>query len=462
MVKLFRVFIPTSLLGLFFSEVALTALCFIVGHTLTGWDTEFYLFYEGGLEKTAIAVLTVILAAYFVDLYGDVRITSRIRLVQSFFLVFGIAFLIQALIGYVSREWMLSRWQMIFGSGLAILILPAWRIAYARIALNLPGRQRVILLGTHRLLGRMAAKLAGKPEFGMTVIGHLAEEEGQSAGSAYGPCLGTIAQARAVCEEHKPDLLIVGLEERRGRLPVYELLDLRLGGIRIENMSTSYEYIMSRISVDTLRPSDLLFSQELGPNPFNVQLQRIYSIAIALVGTVLTAPIMLLVAVLVKLTSPGPALFRQRRVGLNGKVFELYKFRSMRADAEKNTGAVWATKDDPRITPLGRYLRKLRLDELPQFFNVLRGEMAICGPRPERPEFVRTLSEQIPFYAQRHAVLPGITGWAQINHKYGDTLEDTITKLEYDLYYLKNLSPWLDAYIVFHTAKVMLLSRGAQ
>jgi len=168
------------------------------------------------------------------------------------------------------------------------------------------------------------------------------------------------------------------------------------------------------------------------------------------------------VAAAVRLTSPGPVLYRQTRVGLQGAPFVVYKFRSMRTDAEAETGAVWASKDDPRVTWLGKYLRRFRLDEMPQLFNVLRGDMAIVGPRPERPEFVRTLSEKIPFYAHRHCVKPGITGWAQINHKYGDTLEDTITKLEYDLYYIKNISPSLDGYIIFHTAKVMLLSRGAQ
>jgi lipopolysaccharide/colanic/teichoic acid biosynthesis glycosyltransferase len=177
---------------------------------------------------------------------------------------------------------------------------------------------------------------------------------------------------------------------------------------------------------------------------------------------VIFAPVMVLVAVAVRATSKGPALFRQRRTGQYGQVFTLYKFRSMRENAEAETGAVWASKDDPRITPVGRFIRKTRFDELPQLFNVLRGEMAIVGPRPERPEFLATLSEQIPFYRQRLCVRPGITGWAQINHRYGDTLEDTVTKIEYDLYYIKHLSPALDFFIMFHTVKVMLLTRGAQ
>jgi exopolysaccharide biosynthesis polyprenyl glycosylphosphotransferase len=179
-------------------------------------------------------------------------------------------------------------------------------------------------------------------------------------------------------------------------------------------------------------------------------------------GLVCSLPVMLLVAIAVKLSSPGPILYRQRRVGMSGRLFTLYKFRSMFVDAETRTGAVWAAKDDPRITPLGRILRRFRLDELPQFFNVVRGDMSIVGPRPERPEFVEMLAARIPYYRQRLAVKPGITGWAQINHKYADSELDAMLKLEYDLYYIKHLAPALDFYIIFHTLKVMLLQRGAQ
>ncbi len=183
---------------------------------------------------------------------------------------------------------------------------------------------------------------------------------------------------------------------------------------------------------------------------------------IAALAVLAAAPVMLMVVALVKLTSPGPALLRQKRVGKNNCIFTLYTFRSMVRDAEAQSGAVWATPDDPRITPVGHWLRKLRLDELPQLFNVLKGDMSIVGPRPERPEFVADLEKTIPYYRQRHCIKPGITGWAQIKHKYGDTLADSVAKLEYDLYYIKNLAPALDAVIMFHTAKVMLLLRGSQ
>jgi lipopolysaccharide/colanic/teichoic acid biosynthesis glycosyltransferase len=183
---------------------------------------------------------------------------------------------------------------------------------------------------------------------------------------------------------------------------------------------------------------------------------------IAVIAGFVALPIVLLAALLIKATSSGPAFYRQKRVGQNGETFFIYKLRSMYQNAEATTGAVWATQNDSRITPLGRFLRLSRLDELPQLLNVLRGEMTIVGPRPERPEFVRELNQTIPYYRQRHSVKPGITGWAQINYRYGDTIQDTKVKLEYDLYYIKNLSPSLDAYIIFQTAKTMLLSRGAQ
>ena len=238
---------------------------------------------------------------------------------------------------------------------------------------------------------------------------------------------------------------------------------MRLAGVRVEDVLSTYEAAFERISTRALHPSQLIFSStELGPNRRRVMLQSVYSMTFATIVTIIAAPVMLGVAILIRLTSRGPALFRQQRVGKNDRLFTLYKFRSMVEDAEAKSGAVWARRNDPRVTPVGRWLRRLRLDELPQLFNVLKGDMSIVGPRPERPEFVVNFEKRFPYYRHRHCVKPGITGWAQINHKYGDTEEDAIAKLEYDLYYIKNLAPALDAVIMFRTAKVMLLSRGAQ
>jgi exopolysaccharide biosynthesis polyprenyl glycosylphosphotransferase len=243
---------------------------------------------------------------------------------------------------------------------------------------------------------------------------------------------------------------------------VERLLDLRLSGIYVEDVATTYETVFGRISIRDLRPSQLIFSAELGPSGKTMAFQSAFSFFLSLVGLILASPVMLIVAALVKLSSPGPILFRQQRVGLNGVPFTIYKFRSMQQDAEAKSGAIWAARDDPRVTWVGRWLRKLRLDELPQLFNVIRGEMSMVGPRPERPEFVAILQEKIPYYRQRHCVKPGITGWAQINYKYGETIEDSIAKLEYDLYYIKHLAWSLDVYIIFHTLKTMLFGRGAQ
>jgi exopolysaccharide biosynthesis polyprenyl glycosylphosphotransferase len=245
-------------------------------------------------------------------------------------------------------------------------------------------------------------------------------------------------------------------------MPLQTLLDLRFAGTRIEEASQAYENASGRVSTKDHRPAQLIFSTDLGPTRRGVLLQSLYSPILALVGFLVSWPVMLLAALAVRLTSRGPVLYRQIRVGKNGVPFTLYKFRSMYDGAEDKTGAVWAQLDDPRVTPVGRWFRRLRIDELPQLWNVLRGEMALVGPRPERPEFVKSFAEKIQFYRQRHCVRPGVTGWAQINHKYGDSIEDTIVKLEYDLYYIKHISLSLDAYIVFQTLKTMLRSRGAQ
>jgi exopolysaccharide biosynthesis polyprenyl glycosylphosphotransferase len=247
-----------------------------------------------------------------------------------------------------------------------------------------------------------------------------------------------------------------------GWLSGHVLLDLRSSRARVEETANLYELVFGRVSLRDLKPAQILFADKMELRRWTMRIQAVYSFVLGCVGAILSAPIMALVYIVVKLTSPGPSIFKQKRVGQNGVDFFLYKFRSMYVDAEARTGPVWASKNDPRITPVGRWLRMLRLDELPQFFNVIRGDMALVGPRPERPEFCAVLEKQIPFYHQRHVVKPGITGWAQINHKYAETIEDTSTKLEYDLYYVKHLAPALDAYIIFHTLKVMVLSRGAQ
>ncbi|MEO8125719.1 MAG: sugar transferase [Bryobacteraceae bacterium] len=463
MIRLFRVFVPTSVVALVLSEVILIFACFIVStYLVVESDPQVFLFYDGGLSRIALVVVSVMLGLYFQDLYSDFRIRSKTLLIQQLCLVIGLVFFSQALLTYVNRDLMMSRWVMIFGCVMLLFLIPVWRMLYVSVVFRAMGAQKLLFLGTNSVALEIAARLIDHPQLGLASLGFIdnSREKGEELGG--GKVLGNISELRDIVLECKPDRIIVGLSERRQALPVYDLLDLRFLGIRIEEAATTYEAAFGRVSTRELRPSQLIFSAELGPQPRSVAIQALYSKLIGLISFVLLFPLMVLVALAVRLTSKGPVLFRQNRVGLNGDIFTVYKFRSMRTDAEAATGAVWATRDDPRVTPIGKWLRRLRLDELPQMFNVVRGDMSIVGPRPERPEFVRTLSEQIPFYRQRHCVRPGVTGWAQINYKYGETLEDTIVKLEYDLYYIKNLSPSLDAYILFHTLKVMLFSQSGQ
>ena len=465
MTRLFRVFIPTSVLALLISEVILLHFCFVMALILvTDVDPEFVLFYDGGLPRISIAVLSILVALYFQDLYNELRIRSRIYLWQQFSMAVGLAFLVQGMSTYVNPTLTLSRWLMIYASGFILLLLPAWRILFCRLVLTAMNAPKILLLGTSPVLVEISKRLQERIEMGFTVIGYLDDGAAGAEPPAMGtvPRLGTLDDLREVVSAKKPERIVVGMPERRARLPMYDLLDLRLSGIHVEEAAALYESCFGRVSTRDLRPSQLVFSSELGPNGSSVAMQQIYSFLVALLGAILTFPLMLLAALLVRVTSKGPVMYKQTRVGLNGEHISVLKFRSMFVDAEAATGAVWASRNDPRITMVGKYLRKFRIDELPQFWNVLRGDMSFVGPRPERPEFVQALSEKIPFYRQRHCVKPGLTGWAQINHKYGDTIEDTITKLEYDLYYIKHISFSLDMYIILNTLKTVILGRGAQ
>jgi exopolysaccharide biosynthesis polyprenyl glycosylphosphotransferase len=334
-------------------------------------------------------------------------------------------------VSYINRDWMLPRRIMISGSGFGLIALSLWRFLWGQVVLHGIGAQRVLFLGRNPVIEQISEYIHERPEIGFVNLGYL--DDGSEPGAIHNNAkvLGGVRDLVEIANALKPDRIVVGMSERRDRMPVQQLLDLRFSGILIEEAAMAYETACGRICTKELRPSQLIFSGELGPRHSSVVLQSIYSPAIALFGFAVGLPVMLLAAVFIKLTSRGPVLFRQSRVGVKGKTFILYKFRSMYVDAEAKTGAIWATRDDPRVTPVGRWLRRLRIDELPQFWNVLRGDMAIVGPRPERPEFVRVLAEKIPYYRQRHCIKPGITGWAQINYKYGETVEDTIAKTSF-------------------------------
>jgi sugar transferase (PEP-CTERM system associated) len=463
MIRLFRVFVPVGSLALLSSEILLITSSFVLAtYLVLEVDPTVFLLYDGGLVRILVVLGSILLGIHFHDLYSKIYVRSRVVLAQQLCLVIGIAFLFQGLVSYLNADLRVPIRVMVVGSFLATVAIFSWRVFFSAYVLRVVAQDRLLLVGGSPLLEDIGRHIEEHPETGLQVVGYVGY--GQEAGTALpgGKVLGPMASLRAIIQATSPDRIVVGMTERRMRMPVGELLDLRFAGHIIEEAASTYEQVCGRVCLKELRPSQLIYSGELGPRRASMFYQTVINLVVAAIGIVAAMPIMLLTALAVRLTSAGPVLYRQVRVGMDGLLFTLYKFRSMRADAEAATGAVWASKDDPRVTPVGRIIRKLRIDEIPQLFNVLKGEMSIVGPRPERPEFVQALSEKIPYYRQRHCVRPGITGWAQVNYKYGDTLEDTVQKLEYDLYYIKNMSPSLDCYIIFLTIKAILLSRGSQ
>jgi sugar transferase (PEP-CTERM system associated) len=462
MIRIFRVFLPTTAVALLISETLLIVAAFLLAlHFEVPGGLTIYLFYDGGLTRLVIVVFSVLTGLYLYDLYADIAVRSKVMLAQQLCLVIGVAFVIQAILHYLNRDLRMKLPVMLLGSLFCLVGCFLWRLFFAQFVIRLVGRERLLLLGNSPLLAEIAEHVQAHPEHGLEVIGLLDDVEPTPPLPSV-QYLGSLETLRKVIDTTHPSRIVVGMFERRNRVPVGELLELRFAGYVIEEAATTFERVCGRISVQNLRPSQLIYSSELRPQQKTLAYQSIANVLLAATGIVVASPLMLLTALAVRLSSAGPVLYRQTRIGMDNVSFTLYKFRSMRVDAEAGTGAVWASKDDPRVTTVGRIIRKIRFDELPQLINVLKGDMTIVGPRPERPEFVKVLSRQIPYYRQRHCVPPGITGWAQINYKYGDTIEDTITKLEYDMYYIKNMSFSMDCYILFHTVKAMLLSRGAQ
>jgi sugar transferase (PEP-CTERM system associated) len=317
-------------------------------------------------------------------------------------------------------------------------------------------REQVYVLGTGERAERLVSGLRERFTLGIDVVGWTGNIRGELTRESVAADLLELARGKGV---HR---VIVAMPDRRGTLPVEELLDLRLEGVKVEEATSWLEKIYGRIEVENLNPSWLIFAEGFRFSIFFRMLRRLLNFFAALIAMVLALPLLPFIALAVKLGSAGPVLYRQQRVGRGGSDFYCYKFRTMRQDAEADTGATWAADDDPRITRIGKFLRASRLDEIPQLWCVLKGDMHFVGPRPERPEFVEWLSKEIPYYGVRHVVRPGITGWAQVQYKYGNTLDDAREKLQYDLFYIKNASIGLDLLIMFQTIKIVLLGRGGQ
>jgi sugar transferase (PEP-CTERM system associated) len=419
---------------------------------------------ENGWWKSALVAAVCQLCLYYSDLY-DLRIVADrrelfVRALQSL----GAASLILAVLYYLFPDLILGRGVFFYSAAFVVVIIVGWRVAFEWLAKRARPAQRLLIVGTGVAAVGLAMELhERRQELGVEIVGFVDPDESQVGKSLVNPgVIGTIDDIPAIVRGQDVDRVVVSLADARGKLPMAKLLDMKLAGVQFDHLATVYEEYTGKIAVENLRPSWLIFSEGFRKTRLLVAMKRAADMFVAVVGLLLGSPLMLVAAAMVKLSSPGPVLYHQVRVGQHGLNFRVHKFRSMRRDAEAATGAVWAkVGNDPRVTRAGRILRRTRLDELPQLWNVLVGDMSMVGPRPERPEFVKDLTTQIPFYGQRHVVKPGLTGWAQVRYAYGASVEDSMEKLQYDLFYIKNLSLALDVYIVIETVKTVLMRRGS-
>ncbi|PJB31953.1 MAG: hypothetical protein CO109_07135 [Deltaproteobacteria bacterium CG_4_9_14_3_um_filter_65_9] len=347
---------------------------------------------------------------------------------------------------------------------IASVCLLLWRLAFELYITRYASHENILIVGTGEVARHVGEEIRKRKRLGFHLVGFIDGPPAKTNPSAgrVGEVLGDPAQMDRIIRQHGVDKIVVAITERRGEYPVKEMLALRVKGCQVVEWPGFFEKLSGRIPIDSLAPSFFIFNDGFRKSKILLSIRRGVSAIFAAVYLVLLLPLFLIVAGFIKLDSPGPVIYSQIRVGQNGKRIRIYKFRSMRNDAEKDGNAIWAVENDPRITKVGRFLRKTRIDELPQLFNVLIGELDFVGPRPERPEFVEKLQSLIPYYALRHTVKPGITGWAQVMFHYGSTIDESKEKLQYDLFYIKNMSLKLDLLILFHTFKIVLLGRGAR
>ncbi len=454
---------PITLIG--WEAVLIVGVIALAAYIRLGADAT-WLFLEGDALPKAILIAVVCQAClYYADLY-DLRIVADrrevfVRSLQAL----GATSMILAGLYYWIPDLVIGRGVFLIAAGLVIAAVVGWRIAFEWLTKHLRARERLLLVGTNQAAIDLARELhERRAEFGVEIVGFVDANPARVGEPLLNPgIVGAIRDIPAIIKRDSVDRVVISLGDARGKLPMGELLDMRLNqGVRFDHLASVYEEYTGKIAVENLRPSWLIFSEGFQHTRGLLAVKRMLDIAAGLVGVVVLMPLMLLVAAAVKLTSPGPVLYRQTRVGQHGLVFSLCKFRSMRTDAEAVTGPVWsAGGKDPRVTAIGRILRRTRLDEMPQLWNVFIGNMSLVGPRPERPEFVAGLTQQIPFYGQRHVVKPGLTGWAQVRYTYGASVEDAMQKLQYDLYYIKNMSIALDLYIVVNTIKTVLMRSGS-
>jgi sugar transferase (PEP-CTERM system associated) len=411
-----------------------------------------------------IALVTVIcqLCLYYNDFYDLTLVHSNRELIVRLLQAVGAASIVLAALYFVVPALMIG--DGIFVSALFVFLVGilGWRLLFNQLIGSLKLEERILVVGTGESARKVARQILDQHDFAYRIVGFIGDDASRIGERIVNPgIVGTPDDIEALIARHQIDRIVVGLADRRGKLPVEQLLRAKLAGVRVEDATTTYERVTGKILLDDLRPSWLIFSDGFRVSRLTRWMKRAIDLTLAVVMAICAFPLMILTALAIWLEDRSPVFYRQERVGENGRAFTLFKFRSMRKDAEKAGTPIWATDGDDRITRVGRFIRKTRLDELPQLWNVMRGDMSFVGPRPERPYFVAELAKQIPFYQQRHAVKPGLTGWAQVKYRYGSSLEDAMEKLRYDLYYIKHLSVFFDLTIVFDTVKVVLFRKGA-
>ena len=414
-----------------------------------------------GFLKSALATTFCLAAFYLFDLYDFIVMHDRRELVLRLVQALGLAWIALALAFYGFPQLMLGRGISLIALPLALALMVGWRVSIHWLLGHPDFGEKILIVGSGQLAVEVAREMLDRPDAGYRIAGFVGSDPELLGKSLINPrVIGLTSELEDVVVRENIDRIVVAMGERRGQLPTSELLQLSLAGkVNIEEGASFYERVTGRVSLNMIRPSWLIFSSRGRQARISGIARQIVHRVVALIGGLLSLPIALITAVLIRLDSTGPVLYKQERVGKNGSTFTVLKFRSMRTDAEK-AGPVWASEQDDRTTRVGKIIRKLRIDEIPQFWNIIRGEMDFVGPRPERPHFVSQLAEEIPYYEQRHLIAPGLTGWAQIKYPYGASIEDARQKLQYDLYYIKNQSLMLDAIILFETIKIILFGRG--
>jgi len=468
MIRIFSQYVSVKSLLLMLLEgilIALSLVCGVKVRFLNEPDEfEYYTAMPDFAIQVAVVVVVLQVCFYYNDLYRLAAVGRRGEQVARVGASLGAACLLLGLI-YFLFPWLL------IGRGVFVITVAfvGGFVMLTRIALDTAWRattnpNHVLIVGTGPWAQTVARELGQRDDLNVRFVGFVSPraEDATPGSTLFGmPVLGPAADLEALAQAHRVSRIIVALEDNRAALPIRALVKLRVSGVEVEDTPTALAGLTGRVWLETARPSWFVFSGGFSRSKLTLMLKRMFDLAFGLTGFLVTLPLMLVVALAVKLSSRGPAMYRQVRVGLRGERFEVMKFRSMIDDAESDNGAQWAQVDDPRITTLGRFLRRYRLDELPQFLNVVRGHMSFVGPRPERPVFVEQLKEQI-YYDERHSVRPGLTGWAQVQHPYCETPEDHLRKLEYDLFYVKNLSILFDCAIVFQTVRIVLFGRGGR